>query len=381
VRLDAVDWLAIAIVAVAALGGLRRGLVLSAFSLAGLVAGAYLGSRIAPHLVHGGSDSTWTPLAALVGAAIGAVLVQLAAGFAASFIRGGLNVTPLRVLDSAGGLLFGIALGLAVVWVGASVALLSPVHTGLRREVQRSAIVKRLNDALPPRELLNLLARIDPFPSIVGPAAPTLPPGKGILRDQSVRDASTRVVKILGTACGVEVEGSGWFAGRDLVVTAAHVVAGEQDTIVQIPSEPFPRPADVVLLDVHNDVAVLRVRGANETPLQLADPRPGAEVAIVGYPLGGGLSATPGRIGHTSTVLTQDALGHGPVGRAITAVGGRVEHGDSGGPAIDSVGAVEATIFAARVGSESGYGVPTSIVRGDLSRAGSRRVDTGACAP
>ena len=380
-RLDLVDWLAIAIVIVAALGGLRRGLVLSAFSLAGLVAGAYIGSRIAPHLVHGGSDSAWTPLAALVGAAIGAVLVQLAAGFAGSFIRGGLNVTPLRVVDSAGGLLFGVALGLAVVWVGASVALLSPVQTGLRREVQRSAIVKRLNDALPPRTLLNLLARIDPFPSIVGPAAPSLPPGKGILRDRSVRDASARVAKVTGLACGVEVEGSGWFAGSDLVVTAAHVVAGEEYTTVQIPSEPFPHPADVVLLDVHNDVAVLRVPGANETPLRLADPNPGAAVAIVGYPLGGGLMATPGRIGHTSTVLTQDALGHGPVGRAITAVAGRIEHGDSGGPAIDGAGAVEATIFAARIGSASGYGVPSSIVRSDLSRASTHRVDTGACAP
>jgi S1-C subfamily serine protease len=383
VSLDVVDWIAIAIVVFAALGGLRRGLVLSAFSFVGLAVGAYLGSRVAPHLLHGGSQSTWAPIAALVGAALGAVLLQLGALAAGSFVRGGLRLTPLRLLDSAGGLLFGGALGLAIVWVGASVALLSPVQTGLRREVQRSAIVQRLNEALPPRTLLNLLARIDPFPSIVGPAPPSLPPGKGIVRDESIRAAATRVVKVRGIACGVGVEGSGWFAGRDLVVTAAHVVAGEPPgiTSVLLPGEPFPRPADVVLLDVHNDVAVLRVPGADETPLRLADPRPGAAVAIVGYPLDRGLTATPGRIGLTATVLTRDALGRGPVGRTITAVGGRIEHGDSGGPAVDANGAVQSVIFAARIGSPSGYGVPPSIVRNDLARAGTRAVSTGACAP
>ncbi|MGH3053605.1 MAG: CvpA family protein, partial [Gaiellaceae bacterium] len=48
------DWVAIAIVLLAAVGGLRRGLVLSAFSLVGLAAGAYIGSRLAPHVLHGG---------------------------------------------------------------------------------------------------------------------------------------------------------------------------------------------------------------------------------------------------------------------------------------------------------------------------------------
>ena len=106
------------------------------------------------------------------------------------------------------------------------------------------------------------------------------------------------------------------------------------------------------MFDTHNDVAVLRVaRMRPSTPLQLADPQSGASVAILGYPLDGGLTATPGRIGRTATVLTQDALGHGPVARTITAVAGQVEHGDSGGPAVDAAGKVESMIFAARVGS------------------------------
>jgi len=313
---------------------------------------------------------------------LGAMLLQFGALVAGSFIRGGLRLTPLRLIDSAGGLLLGAAIGLAVVWVGASAALLTPGQTRLRREVQRSAIVKQLDSALPPRTLLNLLARIDPFPSIVGPKAPSLPPTSGVLRDHSIRAAATRVVKVLGTACGVGVEGSGWFAAHNLVVTAAHVVAGEdRNTLVNIPGRPFPATAEVVLLDVHNDVAVLRVAGVDVQPLRMADPRPGASVAILGYPLDRGLTATPARIGPTATVLTQDALGHGPVARSITAVRGRVEHGDSGGPAVDKAGRVESSIFAARRGSDSGYGVPPSIIRNDLTHAATHRVSTGACAP
>jgi S1-C subfamily serine protease len=159
------------------------------------------------------------------------------------------------------------------------------------------------------------------------------------------------------------------------------VVAGEDDTKVQIPGELLTPPATLVLLDIHNDVAVLRVSGVDLKPLPLADPRSGAAVAILGYPLDGGLTAAPGRMGRTATVLTQDALGNGPVARSITAVAGRVEHGDSGGPAVDTAGRVESMIFAARRGSASGYGVPASIIRSDLAHAGTRRVQSGACAP
>jgi uncharacterized membrane protein required for colicin V production len=378
VTLTTADWVALGVVLLAAFGGLRRGLVSSAFSLAGLVAGAYVGSRVAPHLLRGGAGSAWTPLASLVGAVAGAMLLQALAGMAGSFFRGGLRLTPLRFLDSCGGLLLGAATGLAIVWVGAAVALLAPGQTRLRQEVQRSTLVRQLDDAVPPRTLLNLLARVDPFPSIAGPVAPTQPPDAGVLADPTIRAAAGSVVKVLGTACGIGVEGTGWFARSDLVVTAAHVVAGEHDTIVQIPGTAGSRPADVVAFDVHNDVAVLRVPDAQATPLPIAEPEAGASVAIVGYPENGRLLAKPGRIGRTSVVITEDALGRGPVARTITAVAGEVQHGNSGGPVIDASGAVQATIFAARIGSRSGFGIPASIVRSDLAAAGAP-VSTGAC--
>jgi hypothetical protein len=376
-----VDWIALIVVVLAALAGLQRGLILSAFSLAGLVLGAYIGVRVAPHFLSGGSSSLWIGVAGLAGAVIGAGLLQTVGVMIGSRLRGGLRITPLRVVDSAGGLVLGIVTGLAIVWVCAAVVLDDRGQrlVSVRHDVQRSWIVRNLNAALPPSQLYTVLNAIDPCPSITGPCAPTLPPSVGVLRNRRIRASLTRVVRVLGTACGEGVEGSGWFAGRNLVVTAAHVVAGEQSTVVEIPGDPRQHPATVVVFDVHNDVAVLRISGASARPLRLADPQDGASVAIVGYPLDGNLTAIPGRMGRTANAFTQDALGGGPVERAITAVAGHVHKGDSGGPVIDTNGDVEASIFAKKKGSPSGYAVPTFIIRSDLASAGRNAVSTKSC--
>jgi S1-C subfamily serine protease len=289
-----------------------------------------------------------------------------------------LRLTPLRVVDSMGGLLLGVMIGLAIVWVCAA-AVRNSTHasnpTAFRRDLQRSWIVRRLDAALPTRSLDHLLT------TFAGPSVPTLPPSVGVLRNHAIGASLTRVVKVLGTACGEGVEGSGWFARRDLVVTAAHVVAGERNTLVEIPGDAEQHVATVVVFDAHNDVAVLRISGATAIPLRMADPQNGASVAIVGYPLDGSLSAIAGRVGSTANEFTQDALGRGPVLRAITAIAGRVHKGDSGGPVIDTHGKVQAMIFAKKKDSRSGYAVPTSIVRSDLAKAGRRAVSTEACAP
>ena len=87
---------------------------------------------------------------------------------------------------------------------------------------------------LPPSgPILNALARFDPLPSVRGPAADVPAPTRGILAAAGVRNARQSVVRIVGSACGLGVEGSGWVAGPGLVVTNAHVVAGENDTVVE----------------------------------------------------------------------------------------------------------------------------------------------------
>lgn len=362
-----VDWIALAIAALAALSGLKRGLIATSLSLAGLAAGAVLGARLAPQFLHGGSSSPYTPLAALAGALIGALVLQTVAGIVGSFARGSLSVIPpLRVLDSLGGLVAGAALGLAVVWVAGAVLLQLPGQTELRKEVQQSVILQHLNDVAPPSTILRAFARVDPFPQIAGPAPPSVPPNPRVLASAYVEHARPSVVKITATACGLGVEGSGWVARPHIVVTAAHVVAGAHDIIAD------GLPATALVVDRKEDVAVLHVPQLREPALPIVDPHDGDEVAILGYPEDGPFDARAGRIGDTADVLVNGTL------REVTALSGLIRHGNSGGPAVNVDGQVEATIFAARIGQPAGYGIPASPVRDDLARARGP-VSTGSC--
>jgi S1-C subfamily serine protease len=368
------DWIILAAVAVTALLGLWQGLTLSVLSAAGVVVGALAGARLAPHLLPDGSESPYTPLVALLGAAAMAVLFELVGSSVGVAIKRRLRAGPLRMLDSLGGLAFGGLVGLAVVWILAAVALQIPGQPDLRREVQRSAVLTELNEVVPPRRVLSALARVDPFPSIAGPAPAVEPPDPRVVRDPAIRRALPSVVRVLGTACGLGISGSGWVAGPGLVVTNAHVVAGQTDTSVN------SRPARAVAFDTRNDIAVLRVEGLRAAPLQQVEPREGAPVAIAGYPESGPLTAVPGRVGQTASVLSEDSYGRGPVTRRITSFRGTVRRGNSGGPLIDREGRVVGTVFAARTGSVAGYAIPPEIVADALSKA-REPVSTGPCAP
>jgi S1-C subfamily serine protease len=374
----AVDWLALVFVALTAILGLRKGLIASALSLAGIIIGAFVGARLAPHLLSEGSTSPWTPLAALAGAAFAAVILETIGTLAGQTLRGSLPARPLTTLDSVGGFVLGGAAGLALVWVLGASALLVPGQTSFRRAAQKSEVLQQLYDAVPPAKFMRLLARVDPFPAIAGPATPVRPPDPRLLRSPAVRAAAPSVVRVLGTACGLRVAGSGWVARPGVVVTAAHVVAGEKDTHVQTSTGRRLR-AHAVAFDSRNDIAVLRVPRLGLRALPLAQPHAGRAVAIIGYPENGPLSAVPGRLGPTTEVLSEDAYGRGPVPRTITSIRGEVRHGNSGGPTVNAKGAVETTLFAARLGSGGGFGVPTGVVRNVLARPASR-VSTGACA-
>src|SRR5436190_12776313 len=205
-----------------AIAGYFRGLLTAALSLAGVVGGALIGSRLAPHFLSGGSTSPYTPLVALAGAAFGAIVLESIGGFLGSSMRASVRLKPLRTLDSAGGLVIGGATGLALIWVLGTIALLLPGQTQFRLDAQRSAIVGRLNDIVPPRTLLKALARIDPILAIEGPLALVAPPSPEVLDQPGVKRAAPSVVRVVGTACGIGIAGTGWVARPGVVVTAAH---------------------------------------------------------------------------------------------------------------------------------------------------------------
>jgi S1-C subfamily serine protease len=164
--------------------------------------------------------------------------------------------------------------------------------------------------------------------------------------------------------------GSGWVVAPDLIVTNAHVVPSRGHTSVQPQGTMRQMPAEVLLLDERNDVAVLAVEGLDLPALQLASPQPGERTVILGYPENGPFEARAGRVGATRSVLTDDAFGSGSIERQVTIVRGVVRRGNSGGPVVNFQGQVVATIFAERVGTgDVGYGIPSSTIKEAVDEA------------
>ena len=377
--MTAIDWIIVVFTLAMAVWGYAQGLIVGALSLAGFGAGAFLGSRLGPLLLEEGSKSPYAPLTALMGAlVVGGILASLfeILGFRVRQVLHGIVGDSLRVVDGIGGALLLGFVGLGVAWIAGAVALQTPGLEDVRRDIQRSKILGQLNETFPPSgPILNALARFDPIPEVAGPEARVPPPSSRIARDPQVRAAAPSVVKVLGTACGLGVEGSGWVATNSgVVVTNAHVVAGQDDTTVQVQGEGPHHDAELIWFDERNDLALLRVPAiAGSAPaLDMdIDAKPGTPAAVLGFPQNGPYDVEPARLGQTREVLSDDAYGNGPIRRRVTSLRGRVRSGNSGGPVVDDDGEVVGTVFASTLsgGGRSGLAVPDSVVAEALRRA------------
>jgi uncharacterized membrane protein required for colicin V production len=379
-----IDVIIIAFAALFAVVGFARGFLIGALSLAGFAAGAYVGTRFGPHLLREGNQSPFAPLFGLLGALIGGTIISAGAENIAGAMRTAIVSPAARAVDGLFGSVLAVALALGIAWLLSVIVLQTPGIRNHRRAIQRSVILRELNQVLPANEVLKALARFDPFPRITGPEANVPPPRSAIARDPDVQKAGDSVVQILGNSCGLGVSGSGWVAAPGIVVTNAHVVAGEQqgDTVVQPRGGGVRYSATAIGFDSRNDVAVLRVSALPAPPLDFAgEVRLGEPGAVEGYPLSGPFDIRPARIGSTHTVLTQDAYGQRLVRRTITSFRGNVQPGNSGGPIVDAAGRVSTTVFAksASGGPPGGFAIPNDIVRETL-RGASGPVGTGPCA-
>jgi S1-C subfamily serine protease len=382
------DWLIVAFAAVGAISGAMRGFVAGALSLAGFAGGAFVGARLAPLLLSGGSASPYAPLFALIGALVlGLALAGLLQGVGGA-VMGGVRLPVARTVDAALGALLGAAIALTLVWVAGAAALHTPGADSLRADVQRSSILQALNDALPPSgPLLRALARFDPLPVIAGPAPSGIErPSQEALSRPGVRAAVDGTVRVLAAACGLGISGSGWIARPGVIVTNAHVVAGTGgDISVQLRGTGQRHDARVVYFDPRGDIAILAAPQVGGSPLRVVrDPQSGTAGAILGYPENGPFDSRAARIGATQQVFSQDIYGRGPIRRSMTSIRGRIRHGNSGGPVVDGDGRVLATVFASAedTSASGGFGVPNALVRAALRRAGagSQSASTGECA-
>lgn len=377
-----IDWAIVALAVVLAPIGFRRGLLVAGLGLGGFAIGAAIGARLAPLLLEGGSSSPYAPgIALLGGVVLGGGVAIVVEGLALS-LRGRLrDGGKLASIDSIGGAAAFAVLALAIAWVAGALALNAPALRGVRADVQDSVILSAVNEVLPPSgPVLNVLNRIGSIPELSGPSADVPPARGGIVDDPEIVAASESVVNVLGTSCGLNISGSGWVAEPGLVVTNAHVIAGEDDTSV-VTRDGTEIDATPVAYEPSDDIAVLRVDGLTQAPLPLAPKaRSGTPGAVLGFPGGGDFSAVPARLGTTGEVTSQDSYGRGPIQRTMTSFRGDVMSGNSGGPFVDGEGRVATTVFAATVDAErsQGLGVPNAVVRDTLDSAAGP-VGTGPC--
>ena len=373
------DVLFLAWLALFATSGLFRGLAAQVLALTGVGAGLVAGAWLAPHVLADGERSPWLPLASLAGAGLGAVAFGLGAGRLAAGARGILATRPgIRVADRIGGGVAGTMIGLALAWLAAVLFLHQPL-LGLRDAVQRSSFLPALVHAVPPGAVLRALDRFDPLPLLPGGLQRALPaPDPSVLRTPGARGAATSVVKVHGRSCGLGVQGSGWVVRPGVVATNVHVVSGQEDTRVLVPGGER-RDATIVYLDARNDVALLRVPGLTARPLRVdrSDRFP-RQVAVLGYPRDGPLTATAATAGAPRSVVAPDAYERSVSARVVVPLRGRVQRGESGGPVVDRRGRVVAMVFGGAREGDAGYAVPADVVVRALAGP-LRRVAPGPC--
>jgi len=123
--------------------------------------------------------------------------------------------------------------------------------------------------------------------------------------------------------------GAGFSITDGQIVTAAHVITGARIIEIVLQSDKDnPRPAKLIYIDEVKDVAIIEVdtTGIRRFSLAPSLPEVGAEVFAIGSPIG-------------APVLSKGQFeGLSPTGSLQASV--PVDHGNSGGPLLDSQGNV-----------------------------------------
>ena len=372
-------------------GGWRLGLVVGATSWILLVQGLVVATLVLPPVVTtvGGKDPGLRLLVGIllfVGAGVAGQQAGLAMG--RRYRRALLAADgPSPRWDRVAGAVAAPAAVVAVVWL-----LVLPAvdqAAGSLSDLSRHSALARAIDATLPAapetsQALRRLTGPAGDPGVFDGLLPSLdtgpPPAASGLSVAALARVSASTVQVEGVACEVERDGSGFTVGPELVVTNAHVVAGETRTTVIRP-DGHRLKALVTLFDPVRDLALLQVAGLGAAPLALATGRVDETVAVFGHPGGqAALRVAPAAIRQQLNALSEDLYQVGVTRRAVFVLAARLQPGDSGAAVTDADGDVVGVAFAISPDrSTVAYALAASELRQVLDEDRSSPVTTGPC--
>jgi S1-C subfamily serine protease len=390
---DWVDLLIVGLMLLAAVHGLRLGALIQILTFGGFWLGFLLGTVIWVPLLSTSHDSA-TRSILIVGLVIA---TACGLGYVGRIIGTYSNITLRRhhlgKVDAVLGVGVAVVAVLLSVWLVAAV-ISSPNSrfTSLDSAVSRSDILHSIDQILPQapsifndlQNFLNDQGFPQVFSTLTPPSSPTVAPPTSA-QTKALADAAVfSTVKILGTACTNEQEGSGFVVGPGLVATNAHVIAGENLGNTQVLLGNTAYAATPVYFDPSFDLAVLRT-SAPLGPVLPIDPNTvanGTQAALLGYPEDGPLTPEPASVTEEVTAVGKDIYNSGSVTRGVYALGATVLPGNSGGPLMGPGGQVIGVVFSrSTVYKNVGYALtsPGVLARVQAAEQHHSAVSTGPC--
>ncbi len=385
-----VDVVLVGLLVLALVVGVQRGLLASLGVLIGVVVGGLAAYLLVPLV-----NSVWPwPDTRVIAVVLLALFLLVGGGMAGGAIgtalRRGVDRGPLQVLDRLlGGVLAVLAGALSLTLITLSVG--NTGAPGLSTALKSSGVMRTI-ESITPRPVADALAQVssvvtqDALPELGKllaldgqPSAEPVPSD-----DPEVAVAAASVARVSGIAfeCGISATGSGFVLAPDRVVTNAHVLAGVETAIVELPGRPA-REGRIVYFDPIDDLAVIAVDGLDAAVIPVADPLPvGTAAVVAGYPFGGPFTTAQAEVLSTGEVFVPDIYGDSSALRSIYGLAAAVNPGNSGGPLLTGDGAVAGVVFArAEDETDRGYAMTTTELQPVLAAAAelTEPVPSGVC--
>jgi S1-C subfamily serine protease len=185
-----------------------------------------------------------------------------------------------------------------------------------------------------------------------------------LISDSLRRKAEEMVVRVRNIGCEGVATGSGFALDAHTLVTNRHVLAGASELEVSTWDGHLLR-APTAEVGALVDLGVATVQGnLPRAASAYADARAGRRIEVVGFPLGGPLTFSDGRV-----IDFVDGASLGIPGR-VMRITANVQPGSSGSPVLDTRGRVVGIVYAIERATGLGLAIPMQTLKSLVARGG-----------